>query len=139
MDKFLDAWQDSNFFMVATQEPAPSHLPEMFNFDYDAGHLEYVNGMPYDQFLDLEDQPELWDELLTSPPDEETLDDALLDEGDAAPDASPEPQEHDLFAAPEDDPNAGGDYEIVDPSLDPHAAPDSPEDPATDGETDLFD
>lgn len=80
MDKFLDAWQDSNFFMVATQESAPSHLPEMSHFDYDAGHLEYVNGIPYQQFLDLEHRPELWDELLTSAPDKETLENALVGE-----------------------------------------------------------
>ena len=32
IDQFLDAWEDSDFFMVATQDPAPAHLPEMLNF-----------------------------------------------------------------------------------------------------------
>lgn len=60
MDQFLDAWQDSDFFMVATQDPAPSTLPEMNNFDYDIGHIPFVAGMPYAEFLTYEFQPEQW-------------------------------------------------------------------------------
>ena len=74
MEQFLDAWQDSDFFMVATQQPAPSYLPEMVNFPYDVGHIPEVSGIPYDQFVGLEDSPQLWDELLTAPPEESSFD-----------------------------------------------------------------
>jgi hypothetical protein len=76
MDQFVDAWRDSNCFMVATQDPAPPSLPEMVNFDYGLGHLEEVWGMPYEQFLGLADQPESWDQAL-----DEAL--ALSDDGSA--------------------------------------------------------
>lgn len=58
MDQFLDAWADSNFFMVATNEPAPVHLPEMQHFDYFSGHLPDVAGLPYDQFITYAPQPD---------------------------------------------------------------------------------
>lgn len=60
MDQFVDAWRDSNCFMVATQDPAPPHLPEMVHFDYMTGHLPMVWGMPYGDFLGLADQPDSW-------------------------------------------------------------------------------
>lgn len=57
MDQFLYAWSTSEFFMVATKEPAPAWLPEMKNFDYETGHVPIVAGMPYDEFLQMEDTP----------------------------------------------------------------------------------
>jgi len=54
MDQFLAAWQDSDFTMTATQDPAPSTLPEMSNFDYEAGHVPMALGMPYDQLTQFE-------------------------------------------------------------------------------------
>jgi len=39
LDQFVKAWQGGDFSMVSTQEPAPSHLPEMANFDYATGHI----------------------------------------------------------------------------------------------------
>lgn len=44
LGQFIDAWRDSHFFMVATQEPPPPemHLPEFSHFDYAAGHPENV-------------------------------------------------------------------------------------------------
>jgi hypothetical protein len=141
IDQFLDAWQDSNFFMVTTQEPAPRHLPEMFNFDYDAGHLEYVNGIPYDQFLELEDQPELWDEMLTSPPDKETLEHALFDE-----DAADRPVSEAYLVSPEEGhfatPAAGvavGDTHKPEPEPDDHASHHSSDDPGLTDDTHFFD
>lgn len=50
MDQFVDAWKDSNCFMVTTKEPAPAWLPEMKNFDYNLGHIESVGNLPYDDF-----------------------------------------------------------------------------------------
>ena len=50
MDQFVDAWKDSNCFMVTTKEPAPAWLPEMKNFDYNLGHIESVGNLSYDDF-----------------------------------------------------------------------------------------
>lgn len=66
MDQFVDAWKESNFFMVATEQPPPQefHLPEMANFDYTQGHIDQVWGMPYQEFLGYADQPDTWEDLL---------------------------------------------------------------------------
>jgi hypothetical protein len=65
LEKFLDAWQDSGDYMVATQEPAPAvYNPEMANFDYALGHIDSVAGMPYEEFLNYEQQPEDLGDLL---------------------------------------------------------------------------
>lgn len=50
MDQFIDAWKDSNCFMVSTAQPAPAWLPEMANFDYHLGHIESIGNLPYDEF-----------------------------------------------------------------------------------------
>ncbi|HKP51298.1 MAG TPA: hypothetical protein VJ183_01455 [Chloroflexia bacterium] len=63
MYQFLDAWKDSEFYMVATRDPAPAHLPEMAYFPYDAGHIDNVAGLPYDQFLDLQFLPDAWNDF----------------------------------------------------------------------------
>lgn len=71
LSQFIDAWEDSNFYMVATQEPAPQWLPEMVNFPYDQGHIPEIAKMPYEEFVTLEDQPEAWVDLFdaTQPTD----------------------------------------------------------------------
>lgn len=51
MSQFIDAWQDSNFYMVATTEPAPlAFNPGMTNFDYSLGHIENIGHLPYEDF-----------------------------------------------------------------------------------------
>ncbi len=57
MEQFLDAWRGSDFFMAATQDPAPSHLLEMSHFDYTVGHIADIAGQPYEQFLEYADHP----------------------------------------------------------------------------------
>lgn len=52
MDQFLDAWKDSNCFMVATDNPAPAWSPGMSNFNYDTGHLSSIGDLSYENFLD---------------------------------------------------------------------------------------
>lgn len=54
IDQFVDAWKDSNCFMVATTEPAPHWLPEMANFDYTQGHLPAIGAIPFDQFQEIQ-------------------------------------------------------------------------------------
>lgn len=65
MEQFLDAWEDSHFFMVSTQAAPPAYLhhPEMAHFDYAQGHIPQVAGVPWDDFLAMKDHPELWDQL----------------------------------------------------------------------------
>ncbi|MGC4054459.1 MAG: C39 family peptidase [Paludibaculum sp.] len=55
IEKFLPAWREAHFFMVATQEPPPAHmhLPEMENFDYRTGHLAHIGAISYDDFQHL--------------------------------------------------------------------------------------
>lgn len=60
MGQFVAAWQDSNFSITATEEPTPSSLPEMANFDYDAGHIPEVMGLPYEDFAALDPQSQEW-------------------------------------------------------------------------------
>ena len=90
MDQFVDAWRDSGGFMVATQEPAPPHVPEMVGFNYDLGHLDRVWGLPYDAFMALIDDPAAWDAALdhalmarghVSWPDDDAQDAGLLGQG----------------------------------------------------------
>ena len=52
MAQFVDAWQDSNCFMVTTTEPPPQYLnlPEMENFDYVTGHIDSIGALAYDDF-----------------------------------------------------------------------------------------
>jgi hypothetical protein len=64
LEQFLDAWGDSNFFLVATNDPAPPHLPEMAHFDYQRGHLPQIADCPYDQFLTFADHLQDWDNWL---------------------------------------------------------------------------
>lgn len=64
LEQFVDAWQDSGFYMVATQNPAPHWTPEMANFDYAQGHIDHVWGLDYSEFLSLADQPQVWSDYL---------------------------------------------------------------------------
>jgi hypothetical protein len=64
MEQFLDAWRGSHFTMVATQDPAPAHLPEMAHFDYETGHIHEIAGMPYDQFTTYADHPDQFGEIV---------------------------------------------------------------------------
>ena len=50
LEQFLGAWQDSNFSMVSTQQPAPHSAPGMESFPYDLGYLPTVLDLPYEQF-----------------------------------------------------------------------------------------
>lgn len=51
-EKFLSAWNDSECFMVATDQPAPlRYNPDsMINFDYQKGHVASLGKMPFEQF-----------------------------------------------------------------------------------------
>lgn len=64
LEQFLDAWRDSNFFMVATRDPAPPLLPEMAHFDYSVGHIPEIAGISYEQFLTFAAQPEAWAQVV---------------------------------------------------------------------------
>lgn len=66
LDRFLAAWQDSNFDVTATQEPVPSTAPEMANFDYAAGHIPTVAGMPYEEFTAYESDLAAFNNVLDS-------------------------------------------------------------------------
>jgi hypothetical protein len=57
LEQFVSAWRDSEFFMVATHEPPPAHLhlPEMRHFDYDAGHLDHIGNLSFDEFQEIYD------------------------------------------------------------------------------------
>lgn len=50
LDQFMDAWSDSECYMVSTEIPVPDHSPAMANFDYAQGHIAQVGGMSYDDF-----------------------------------------------------------------------------------------
>lgn len=51
LDDFIDAWQDSNCFMVSTDIPAPlEYNPEMIHFNYEEGHLADIGNMSFEQF-----------------------------------------------------------------------------------------
>lgn len=51
-EKFLSAWDDSNCFMVATDEPAPLqyNIDTMMNFDYESGHVASLGSIPFSDF-----------------------------------------------------------------------------------------
>lgn len=53
-DKFLSAWNDSNCFMVATDDAAPLQYnpTTMMNFDYNKGHVSFLGSIPFDDFHD---------------------------------------------------------------------------------------
>lgn len=58
IEQFVSAWREAHFYMVSTQAPPPPemHLPEMSNFDYQAGHIHHIGDLAYDQLIHLEAQ-----------------------------------------------------------------------------------
>jgi hypothetical protein len=70
MDQFVGAWEDGGFQMVSTQDPAPRSVPGMQNFDYAAGHIPEVAGMPYKDFVETyEHDPTAFNEVISTPED----------------------------------------------------------------------
>lgn len=69
LEEFQDAWSDSNCFMVSTNNPPPQdmNLPEMANFDYTMGHLDYVFNMPWNDFSYAYDHYNLYDLMPQDP------------------------------------------------------------------------
>lgn len=51
-EKFLSAWNDSDCYLVATDNPAPLEYNQdtMMHFDYQKGHVSYLGKMPFEQF-----------------------------------------------------------------------------------------
>lgn len=50
LEQFMDAWSDSNCFMVSTDVAVPQTSPQMANFDYAVGHIDNVAGIDYPEF-----------------------------------------------------------------------------------------
>lgn len=50
LEQFMDAWSDSQCYMVSTDVPVPQIVPGMENFDYSTGHIPNVAGMDYSDF-----------------------------------------------------------------------------------------
>lgn len=50
LDQFMDAWSDSNCYMVSTDVAMPQTLPQMANFPDSIGHIESVAGVDYADF-----------------------------------------------------------------------------------------
>lgn len=49
MEQFMDAWKDSHYYMVSTQEPVPLvYNPEINNFDYSTGQLDSFGDINFD-------------------------------------------------------------------------------------------
>lgn len=53
VEQFMEAWQGSDFFMVATQQPAPINVMGMENFPYDVGHLAQFGEWSYEELEDF--------------------------------------------------------------------------------------
>jgi hypothetical protein len=66
IEQFIDAWKDSEFYMVATQDAAPAHLPEMANFPYEQGYLNLMADVTYEDLLNLQFAPDVWGDLIAS-------------------------------------------------------------------------
>lgn len=49
-DQFADAWKDSDFHMIATTE-APSDAAFLSNFDFEAGILNCIQGLPWSEWI----------------------------------------------------------------------------------------
>lgn len=50
LEQFMDAWADSNCFMVSTEVAVPQIVQGMNNFDYQEGHIADVAGVDYSDF-----------------------------------------------------------------------------------------
>jgi hypothetical protein len=58
IDKFINAWKETNYLMISTTFPPPPvlKLPEMVNFAYDdlgKGHIENIGELPFDEFSEV--------------------------------------------------------------------------------------
>ena len=56
VEQFMDAWQDSGFFMVATKGPAPAWLPASANFDYELGHLPSFGSWRFGELVEARER-----------------------------------------------------------------------------------
>jgi hypothetical protein len=139
LEQFVDAWGDSGFYMVATQDPAPSTLPEMANFDYELGHIPEIAGMSYEEFLTLADNPEEFERIL----DEYAQD--MEEEADAEEDGAwemdvvdPAMIQMDVVdgSAADDVIEADGEYDYVDDAYDLEGEAEGEEDGAEPGDED---
>lgn len=50
LDQFMDAWSDTQCYMVSTDVAAPQNVRGMENFNYQSGHIDNVVGIDYSQF-----------------------------------------------------------------------------------------
>lgn len=50
IDQFMDAWSDSNCYMVSTDCAVPQTLPEMAHFNPEIGHIDNIGGVSYPDF-----------------------------------------------------------------------------------------
>ena len=50
LDQFMDAWSDTQCYMVSTDVAAPQNVSGMENFNYQSGHIDKVVGIDYSQF-----------------------------------------------------------------------------------------
>ena len=50
LEQFMDAWSDANCYMVSTNLSVPKDVEGMANFDYNAGHIDNIAGLPYSDF-----------------------------------------------------------------------------------------
>ncbi|QZY56856.1 hypothetical protein [Crassaminicella profunda] len=66
LEQFMDAWKDSGFYMVATQNPVPHWLPETQNFNYDLGCIDQMESYTFDEINYLAQHPEEWEEHFSS-------------------------------------------------------------------------
>lgn len=65
LEQFLNAWGDSEFFMVSTKDPVPEHVPEMIHFDYAFGRLPAIANVTWDDLvLNFISQPKLFQRIL---------------------------------------------------------------------------
>ena len=55
LDQFMDAWADSNCFMVSTDVAAPQQAEQMVANGLTEGHLEEVANVDYDTFTQFQD------------------------------------------------------------------------------------
>ena len=55
MEQFLDAWSDSNCYMVSTDVAAPAQTEQMMSNGLVEGHLEQIAGVDYDTFTQFQD------------------------------------------------------------------------------------
>lgn len=62
IDQFIDAWRDSSFYMVSTQEAAPFWNEGMENFNYEVGHVEQLGSFSYEEIQFKEENNDYTDE-----------------------------------------------------------------------------